>query len=460
MQRRPRTSGPTPRSDRLADSGDIRPAPHFLIVVQNLPVPLDRRVWLECQALVAAGFSVSVICPKGPGDPPFEVLEGVRLHKYDPPSQARNRLGFAWEFAYCWLQTARLAMRVAIRDRVDAIQACNPPDTYFLLAAPFKLLGKRFVFDQHDLCPELYRVRFPDGPALLLTFLTWLERATYRLADHVIATNNSFREVALRRGRRSPETVSVVRSGPVAGRMRRGLPCPELKRGRRFLGCYLGVMGPQDGVDLLLRAIAQLVHEHGRRDCHFALLGFGDCFEDLRKLADELDLSEWVTFTGRADDRLIGDYLSTADLGLAPDPKNGFNDLCTMNKVVEYMAFGLPVVSFDLKETRVSAGEAGLYVSDNDPAGFALAIDLLLDDPDRRRGMGELARARIEDELSWEHQAGSYVGLYQRLLGVEGERRVVALSEAKSRPDRPPGTDEWGTAAGAEPLAETRKEAS
>ncbi|MDQ3932903.1 MAG: glycosyltransferase family 4 protein [Actinomycetota bacterium] len=460
MQRRPLVQGPAKSMRVRARSSVPSSRRHILILVQNLPVPLDRRVWLECQALAEAGFKVSVISPKGPGDPSFQVLEGIHLHKYDPPAAARSRLGFAWEFAYCWLQTARLVARVAVRERVDAIQTCNPPDTYFSLAAPFKLVGTRFVFDQHDLCPELYEVRFPDGPPLLRSCLRALERATYRLADHVIATNDSFRQVALSRGRRSPDSVSVVRSGPVAARMRRGIPRHELREGRRYLGCYLGVMGPQDGVDLLLRAIARLIHERGRRDCHFALLGFGDCLEDLRRLAQELDLAEWVTFTGRADDELIAAYLSTADLGLAPDPKNGFNDLCTMNKVVEYMAFGLPVVSFDLKETRVSAGPAGFYVKDNDPRDFALAIDLLLDDPDRRREMGELARARIEGQLSWEHQAPAYVGLYQRLLAAPSEQRVIALSQAHSAPDSGASGGQWGGVSGVPDWAETRKEAS
>ncbi|MDQ4129510.1 MAG: glycosyltransferase family 4 protein, partial [Actinomycetota bacterium] len=429
----PRPNGRRParpvaaRAPATDGSGSRR---HVLIVVQNLPVPLDRRVWLECQSLAEAGFRVSVICPKGPGDPPFQVLDGIRLHKYDPPAAARSPLGFVREFAYCWLQTARLAACVAARERVDAIQACNPPDTYFSLAAMFKLTGARFVFDQHDLCPELYGVRFPEGPGHLLAALRALERATYRLADHVIATNESFREVALGRGGLAPDAVSVVRSGPVAARMRRGYPHSGLRNGCRYLGCYLGVMGPQDGVDLLLRAVAHLVHERGRRDCHFALLGFGDCFEDLRRLAGELDLTQWVTFTGRADDELISAYLSSADVGLAPDPKNGFNDLCSMNKVVEYMAFGLPVVSFDLKETRFSAGEAGVYVDDNDPAAFALALDLLLDDPARRQRMGELARARIETQLSWEHQAATYVELYRRLLGVPAGQGTIPLPTA------------------------------
>jgi glycosyltransferase involved in cell wall biosynthesis len=331
-----------------------------LIIVQNLPVPLDRRVWLEAQALVAAGVGVSVICPKGPGDPAFQELDGVRIYQYDPPPPADGALGYLREFLYCWLVTAALAVRVWLRDGFDAIQACNPPDTYWALALPFKALGVRFVFDQHDLCPEVYRSRFSRRGGLLLRALELLERASYRTADQVIATNESYRRIALSRGRRRPETVTVVRSGPNAARMRRGSARPDLKRGRPLLACYLGVMGPQDGVDLLLRAIAVLVHERGRRDCHVALLGFGDCLDELVLLAKELELEDHVSFPGRADNQMIAEYLSTADVGLSPDPRNPLNDLSTMNKTLEYMAYSLPVVAFDLTETRVSAGEAAV----------------------------------------------------------------------------------------------------
>lgn len=396
--------------------GRARQQQRVLIIVQNLPVPVDRRVWCECQSLVAAGFDVSVIAPRGPGDAPYEELEGVRLHRYEPPPEPRGKLGFFREFAYCWLQTFRLTLRVARNGGFDVIQACNPPDTYFLLAAPFVAVGKRFVYDQHDLCPELYQARFRRPSRFLLSFLRLLERSTYRLAHHVICPNGSYRRRALESGTVDTVDTTIVRSGPPVDRMRRQSPRPELRADRQHLCCYLGVMGPQDGVDLLLRAIAVLVHDLGRDDCHFALLGFGACFDDLRRLARELDVHDRVTFTGLADDTMISDYLSTADVALAPDPRNGFNEFCTMNKVGEYMAFGLPTVAFDLEETRVSAADSAVYVPDNDAAKFAAAVAALLDAPDRRAQMGERARRRAESHLAWAHQEGAYVGVYERLL--------------------------------------------
>jgi len=390
--------------------------------VQNLPVPLDRRVWMECQALVDAGYGVSVICPKGPGDPSFEELDGVRIHKYAPPRAAKGPAGYTWEFAYCWLRTAWLALRVARREGFDVIQACNPPDTYFALAAMFKLAGKRFVFDQHDLNPEVYESRFERPNRLLLAGLRLLERLTYRTADRVVSTNESYRRIAVGRGGKDPAHVTVVRSGPDTRLMRRGAPRPELRHGREHLLVYLGIMGPQDGVDLALRAVHDLVEKRGRRDVHAAFLGFGDCYDDLVALSRDLGIDDHVTFTGRADLTMISEYLSTATLGLDPDPKNPLNDISTMNKVMEYMAYELPTVAFDLTETRVSAGDAAVYAEPDDVASFADAVERLLDDRAERSRMGASGRKRIEDVLAWEHQVGPYVGVYHDLIGDPGGR--------------------------------------
>ena len=405
-----------------------------LIVVQNLPVPLDRRVWLECQALRAAGYGVSVICPMGPGDPPFEVLDGVRIHKYPPPPAAEGVRGYLYEFAYCWLRTARLAVREYRRAGFGVIQACNPPDTYFALAALFRPLGVRFVFDHHDLCPEIYTARFGTHGNLLLRTLKLLERATFRLADHVISTNESYRDIAISRGGRRPETVTVVRSGPDLRRLTRVAPVPELKAGKPFLCSYLGIMGPQDGVDAVLDAAHVIVHEMGRRDCHFAILGFGDCLEELQTQAHHDGLDNFVTFTGRVGDDEVREYLSTADVGLSPDPKNAFNDLSTMNKTVEYMAFGLPVVAFDLKETHVSAAGAATYVRDGDVAAYAKEIVSLLDDPERRAAMGRTGRKRVVEALAWEHQAPIYVAVYRELLGPIPQLPSLLAPAAASAP--------------------------
>jgi len=388
-----------------------------LIVVQNLSVPMDRRVWLECAALRDAGLGVSVICPRNPGEAADETLEGVRIRRYRPAPPARGPAGFVLEFVWCWLLTAWLSVRCARAEGFDVLQACNPPDTYFALGALWKLAGKRFVFDQHDLCPEVYRSRFPGGSRALETGLRLLERATYRVADHVIATNDSYRAVALRRGRLPAASVTVVRTGPDPQRLRRTEADPSWRNGRAHLLAYLGVMGPQDGVDLALEAMDRIVHTHGRDDVQLVLVGGGDCFDDLRALAHRLGLDDHVTFTGRVPDERVFSVLSSADLGLSPDPLNPLNDVSTMNKTMEYMAFGLPVVAFDLTETRVSAADAAVYVPPNDVDAYAKAILDLLDDPERRDAMGRLGRRRVEDELAWEHQAPRYVEVYRQLLG-------------------------------------------
>jgi glycosyltransferase involved in cell wall biosynthesis len=386
-----------------------------LIIVQNLPVPFDRRVWLEACALRDAGFQVSVVCPKGPGDPPFQVIEGIHIRKYRPPPPTSGALSYAWEFAYCWSRTLFLVLRAAAQEGFDVIQACNPPDTYWALAAPFKPFGKRFVFDQHDLCPEVYVSRFPDGSRAVRRALTLLERATYALADHVVATNESYRETAMGRGNVPASRVTVVRTGPNPDRLRKGPPVDSWRHGKRYLCAYLGVMGPQDGVDLALRAAAAIVRS-GRDDVQFVFVGSGDSYDELVSLAHELGIAERVTFTGRVPDETVFEVLSTADVGLSPDPLNPLNDVSTMNKTMEYMAFELPVVAFDLKETRVSAGPAAVYAPPNDTDAFARAILELLDDPVRRADMGRQGRERIERELAWRHQAPRYLSVYESIV--------------------------------------------
>lgn len=427
-------------------------ARHVLIVVQNLPVPLDRRVWLECRALVAAGYRVSVICPRGPGDPDFTSLEGVEIWKYDPAPEAQGVLGYLWEFGYSWARTARLARRVWKRAPFDVLQACNPPDTYWALALLYRRRGVRFVYDQHDLNPEVFRSRFgePAGIAGKAQYraLLWLERRTYRAAQHVIATNESYRQVAVTRGGRAPADVTVVRSGPDTARMRPVEGLPELRAGRRQLAVYLGIMGPQDGVDLVLRALDVLVRKLGRDDLHVALLGFGDCLEDLRALAADLGLADRVTFTGRADARVITEYLSTADVGLSPDPKSPLNDVSTMNKTMEYMSFALPVVTFDLHETRVSAGDAAVYVPftgdrEADAERYAEAVAELLDDPERRQEMAVAGRRRAAELLDWEPQKRAYVGVFDALLGI-ARPPAPPRGERRRGPSAGPPKDEWG----------------
>jgi glycosyltransferase involved in cell wall biosynthesis len=402
---------------RSAQSEQDQARSGVLIIVQNLPVPFDRRVWLECQALVNAGYRVCVICPKGPGDPRRQVIHDVHIYKYTPYPPTEQKLGFVVEYLYSFAMTVWLAARAWKQHRFQVVQACNPPDIFWPLGLVFKsLVGGYFVFDQHDLCPETYEIRFPEGARVLYAGLRLLERCTYLIADHVISTNESFRAIALGRGGRRPEDVTVVRTGPDPDRLRRGSPQPELRRGRPFLVCYLGVMGPQDGVDIVLRAADVIVHQLARHDISFTLIGKGDHFNALVALCEELQLGDFVEFTGRVPDEVLFPLLSTADLGLSPDPRNPLNDVSTMNKTMEYMAFELPVVAFDLTETRRSAGEAAVYVKPNDPELYARAIVELLDDEPRRRTMGRLARERIERELAWHHQRDAYVAVYGRLV--------------------------------------------
>jgi glycosyltransferase involved in cell wall biosynthesis len=413
-----------------------RKASRLLIIVQNLPVPFDRRVWLECQALTAAGYEVTVVCPKGAGDPAYEVVDNVRLHKYRPYAPGGSKLGFVNEYAYSFLATAWQVLKARRAGRFAVMQACNPPDIFWPIALGLRAVDRtKFIFDHHDLCPELFQSRFTGGPQLPYRGLLALERRTHRTADHVISTNDSYRDIAIRRSGKKPEDVTVVRTGPDPDKLRRGEEDPSLRRGRRFLAAYIGVMGPQDGVDIVVRAADILVHEMGRDDIAFTLIGKGDCFDELVALRDQLKLDDHVEFTGRAPDDVVKKVMSTADVGLSPDPKNPLNDLSTMNKTMEYMAFELPVVAFDLRETRVSAGDAAVYVTptgspEQDVRDYAKAIMDLIDDVDNRERMGKLGRVRVEEELAWPHSARVYLSVYQRVAGPpKGKRAGTGTAE-------------------------------
>jgi len=386
---------------------------------ENLTLPFDRRVWMELSALRDHGWQVSAICPTGEQHTaPHEVLDGIHIWRYPAPPATRGFLSYVWEFAYCWLQTARLTFVVLARRGFDVIHAANPPDTFWALALPFKLFGKRYVFDHHDLCPELYLARFGTEREgnLLHRALQGLEWAQFRTADRVIATNESYREVALTRGRVPPDRVAVVRSGPSRERFAtvRAVD-PGLKRGRPYLVAYLGVMAPQDGVDHLLRAAHHLVRVQGRGDVAFTLMGSGDSFDDLKKLSCQLELDDVVRFTGRIPDAEVEVTLATADVCVSPDPRNPLNDRSTMNKVLEYMACGRPIVAFDLREHRASAGEGALYAEPNRDEDLAARITELLDDPARRARMGEYNRKRFLERMAWEYNAGELLRTYESL---------------------------------------------
>jgi len=382
------------------------------IIVENLPVPFDRRVWQEARALAEAGYRVSVICPKGRGfESSRETLEGIEIYRH-PIWEASGALGYFFEYGWALGAELVLALRVYRRTRFHILHACNPPDTIFLIGLCFKLFGVRFIFDHHDLNPELYEARF-GRRGIFYRLVCLAERLTFRTADVSIATNESYRQIALSRGGMKAERVFVVRSAPDLQRIRRGPARPELKEGRSHLVAYVGVMGPQDGIDLLFESIAHIVQRLERRDTRFVLIGAGTELPRLRKLATQRGLDPALTFTGRIPDAELAAYLSTADVGVAPDPLNPMNDKSTMNKILEYMTYGIPVVLYDLTEGRRSAGDAALYARPNDPVDFAAQILKLLDSEPLRHELGARGRRRIEESLNWEIEKRALVAAYR-----------------------------------------------
>lgn len=426
-----------------AERGDD--APHILIIVQNLPIQIDRRVLLELHELLDRGYRVSLICPKGAGDPSREDLDGARIYKYAPAPTAAGLSGYALEFAYSWLRTALLSVVVWFRGgRFHVIQACNPPDTYWLLALLWRPFGVKFVFDHHDLNPELFLSRF--GPPrtisqrLQLVGLTWLERMTFRVADRVISTNDSYKAVAVRRGGREADEVAVVRSGPDTRTMRPIDPESPVPEGITMLA-YLGIMGPQDGVELVLELVAELVQVRGRGDVRATLMGFGDCLVDLRAQCTRMGLDEYVEFTGQVNKREIAGHLSRAHVGICPDLRTPLNDLSTMNKSLEYMAYALTAVAFDLKETRVTGGDTLLYVPSGSVVAMADEVERLIADPDLRIRMSLLARERVVELFDWSMQSRIYGDVFDAVVDRPMSRRRGRPAETNPVDvDR----DEWG----------------
>ncbi len=387
-----------------------------LILVENLPSPFDRRVWQEATTLHANGYGVSIICPTGKGyESHYEEIEGIHIYRYDLPMEAEGAKGYAVEYSAALWHTFRLAWKVRREQGFNVIHACNPPDLLFLIGGFFKLFfGKKFLFDHHDINPELYEAKFGRRD-FFWKLMVWLERMTFRTADVSIATNESYKKIAIERGGMNPDKVYVVRSGPKLDRLKIIPPVEALKHGRRYLVGYVGVMGKQEGIDLLLQAARHIVREMGRGDVHFGLVGGGTSLDEMKQLAVDLGIADYVTFTGRVPDQALLEMLNTADVCVNPDVANEMNDKSTMNKIMEYMALGKPVVQFDLTEGRFSAQEASLYAAENDPEDMARKIVELLDDPERRARMGELGRNRVVNELEWQYEAPKLLSAYADL---------------------------------------------
>ena len=393
-----------------------------LIVVENLPVPLDRRVWLEATTLTAHGYEVSVICPTGRGwDKSYEVIEGVHIHRYPAPPEAHSgakayAIEYLWSLWY-WFVLARRVWKAPNGEgvgRFEVIQGCNPPDLIFVLALWYRLWGVRYLFDHHDVSPELFEAKFGKKGLLHRIMRVW-ERMTFATASVSIATNESFRAIAESRGKMDPEDVFVVRSAPRVEKFEIRPADPAHKKGAAILMGYVGVIGQQEGMDLLVEAADILIRKLGKSDVHFAIVGFGPQVPLVVADVTARGLDSHFTFTGALYGEDLLAVLNAADIGVSPDPKNPMNDISTMNKVMEYMTLEKPVVQFDLTEGRASAGEASLYAQANDPADFAAKLAALIDDPEARVRMGRIGRARVLQDLSWDHSVPHLLAAYNRI---------------------------------------------
>jgi glycosyltransferase involved in cell wall biosynthesis len=391
-------------------------SPHVLLMVENVSLARDHRLRKQAGALVDAGYRVSVICRRDPGN---RAVVGVRLLEYPAPADATTKFGYLREYGYSLVMAAWSMLRLFVVDRFAVIQVSGTPDIYFLITAPMRLLGCRVLFDQRDLSPELYELRY-GNKGQMYRLLCRLERASYRAADHVIVVNRSLARIAHRRGGIDHPRLSIVGNGPQLRLIRPGVPDPSLRRGRRHLCCWVGMMGPQDQVLLAVEAVRQVVQDHGRTDCQFVFVGDGECREAAMRRAAEAGIDEFVSFPGWLPQERAFAWLAAADLGIEPN----LEDIVSPVKGMEYMAFGLPFVAFDVVETRRLAGDAARYAPRRDVAAFADLIDELLDDPVARERMGSEGRRRVEDELAWDKQARVYVGIFDSMLG-RPERRAA-----------------------------------
>lgn len=411
-----------------------------LIIVQNLPVPFDRRVWLEATSLAKAGYGVSVICPKAKGfNQSFEILENIDIYRYSLPIDPKGTIGFILEFVWCFLRTSLISLKVALRGKgFDVIHACNPPETYWLLGLFWRLFGARFIFDHHDLSPEMFQVKFGKKDGLLCTLLLKLERLAIKTADVVITTNESQKTVAVHRGGKPAELVFIVRSGPDLGRFSKFPPESKWKKDRQYLIVYLGEICKQDGVENLVEALEILDKEHNRKDYHCVFIGDGPHYGVIKDYAERTLGKESFTFMGRiTKDEELCRVLSSADIAIIPDPSNCYSDKCTMNKVMEYMFFGIPMVGYPLQENMVSAGDAAIYADPGSVRSLAEKILFLIDHPSQRAKMSALGEQRLRENLAWDHSVPILLNAYDQVfLG-----RKIGQSLSSTLSGKSPMTD-------------------
>jgi glycosyltransferase involved in cell wall biosynthesis len=400
-----------------------------LIIVENLPVPFDSRVWKESVSLHKNGYEVTVLCPKGKGySKGYELLEGIHIYRHPMLPEGNTPIGYLLEYGVALLWECFYAWWIFFRRGFHVIQGCNPPDNIFLVALPFKLFGVKYIFDHHDANPELYLSKY-EKESFLYKAQVWLEKMTFRFADVVMSTNNSYKQLAVDRGGLAPEDVFVVRNGPDLDTFKPVPTKSDLKYGKKFLVGYVGTMSIQEGLDILVD-VAQHVKDMGRRDVHFTCVGGGPGLAGLRQMVKDKSLDDTVNFTGRVPDAQLLDVLCTADVCVNPDKPCEMNNISTMIKIMEYMALSKPIVQFDLKEGRFSAGEASLYASNNNGlvSDFAAKILWLLDHPEARSKMGELGRKRVETALAWEYSVENLLAAYQCAFSKRSGRATKPLA--------------------------------
>lgn len=387
----------------------------ILIIVENLPVPFDTRVWQEATTLVKNGYTVSVICPVGKGYmAKEETIDGVHIFRHDLPAEGNGPLGYFLEYATALKEETRLARKIYKEIGFDVIHGCNPPDDIYMVAKRFKKYGVKYVFDHHDICPELFEAKFGNTRNIFYASQLWLERRTYKHCTFAFVTNESYKKIAIERGKMDPDRVIVLRSGPSLDRMCILPPDPSIRRGYKYMVGYLGVIGQQEGLEYLLDC-ARYTRNH-ENDIFWGIVGGGPHLEEIKKRAHHMGLDDCVEFTGRVDDKKMLTYLNTADVCVNSDKYNSMNDKSTMNKILEYMALGKPIVQFDMTEGRYSAGEASLYAKNNDARDMMKKIRYLLNHPELRKQMGDFGRNRIVNELNWEKTSKALLMGYEKLF--------------------------------------------